>query len=289
VLLRHEMVLGKRKVQFYSLYMHLADETRRATPVPWTTKGAWKASYRPGQVTLLDEPIEAGALIGHIGAVGPDELSRAQVHVEFFSEQFIDEPPWQLIDGTAGGRFCEAPEIKAVIDTNKDGVVARQELSDFFAGGSGTQMHHMVTLHVSEWTFEPSWNEALRVPKEFRNKKPAEIDALVADQITPGLWWDQAVATHCRLPKDGVVHHYHPVAFIAWFKNQLIEAAAQAAKAGPKLNEKDIRAVPKSITDDFGDVSGDSMRSTADVTEDPCNKSLTLEQMVHGFDAPECR
>jgi hypothetical protein len=31
------------------------------------------------------------------------------------------------------------------------------------------------------------------------------------------------------------------------------------------------------------------MRSTADIAEDPCNKSLTLEQMVQGFDAPECK
>jgi len=290
VLLRHEMSLGSKKVQFYSLYMHLADETRRATPVPWTTKGAWKASYRPGQVTLLDEPIEAGALIGHIGAVGPDELSRAQVHVEFFSEQFIEDPAyWQLVDGTAGGRFCESPEILGNIDQNKDGVLARGELAAFFASGGGEAMRQLVTLHVSEWTFEPSWGDALRIPKDFKSKSPKEIDEMVDAQITPGLWWDATVAAHCRLPKDGVVHHYHPIAFIAWFKNQLIEAAAQAAKAGPKLDEKDIRAVPKSITDDFGDVSGDSMRSTADVTEDPCNKSLTLEQMVQGFDAPECR
>jgi hypothetical protein len=79
------------------------------------------------------------------------------------------------------------------------------------------------------------------------------------------------------------------VAFISWFKNQLIDAATQAAKSGPKFKESDIREVPKSITDDLGDVTGNSMRSTADVTEDPCNKSLTLEQMVQGFDAPECK
>jgi N-acetylmuramoyl-L-alanine amidase len=290
VLLRHEMVLGARKVQFYSLYMHLANELKRDKPVEWMTKEAWKARGKPGKVALLDEPIEAGALIGHVGKVGPDELSRSQVHVEFFSEQFIDESPWQLIDGTSGGRFCEAPEIKGIIDQNKDGLLARQELSDFFASGGGDQLHHMVTLHVSEWTFEPSWGDALRVPKDFKNKKPAEIDAIVSDQIAPGLWWDAAVATHCRLPKDGVVHHYHPVAFIAWFKNQLIDAATTAVKTGSRqVNEKDVREVPSSITDDYHDFAGTSMRSTADIAEDPCNKSLTLEQMVQGFDAPECK
>jgi hypothetical protein len=176
-----------------------------------------------------------------------------------------------------------------VIDSNHDGLLARGELSQLFASGGGGQMHQLATLHVSEWTAEPSWSAALAASKGFKSMKVSEIDAMVAEQITPGLWWDAQVAAHCRLPKDGVVHHYHPIAFIAWFKNQLIEAAAEAARSGPKINEADIRAVPKSITDDLGDVSGASMRSSADVTEDPCNKNLTLEQMVKGFDAPECK
>jgi len=285
VLLRHEMALGSTKVQFYSLYMHLADELKRNPRVDWMSK----VKVTAGDVALLDEPIEAGAVIGHVGKVGPDELSRSQVHVEFFSEQFIDVPEgqWQLVDGTAGGRFCEAIEITRAIDKNTDGKLSREELREFFANGAG-ELHRMVTLHVSEWTFEPAWGDALRVPKDFKDKKPAQIDAMVAEQITPGLWWDAKVANHCRLPQDGVVYHYHPVAFISWFKNQLIEAAVAAARSGHKVDDRDVREVPKTITDDFHDKSGASMRSSADVAEDPCNKSLTLEQMVQGFDAPEC-
>jgi N-acetylmuramoyl-L-alanine amidase len=289
VLLRHEMVLGPRKVQFYSLYMHLADELKLDKPVDWMTKQGWKDKGKPGIVVLLDEPIEAGALIGHVGKVGPDDLSRSQIHIEFFSEQLIDDPQWQAIDGSGTGRFCEAPEINALIDKNSDKLLSREELTSFFASGSGDVLHHMVPLHVSEWTLEPSWSESLIAAADFRDMKPAEIQAMVEEQITPGLWWDNAVATHCRLPRDGVVHHYHPVAFIAWFKNQLIVAAAEAARDGRnKIDEKDVREVPPTVTDDFGDKDGSSMRSASDVSEDPCNKSLTLEQMVQGFDAPEC-
>jgi hypothetical protein len=74
------------------------------------------------------------------------------------------------------------------------------------------------------------------------------------------------------------------VAFISWFKNQLIQAAVAAARTREKLDDKDARKVPPTITDDR---EGGSMRSAADVTEDPCN-NLTLDQMVQGFDAPEC-
>jgi len=288
-LLRHEMTLGATKVQFYSLYMHLANELKRDKPVEWITKDGWKkAAVKPGQVALLDEPIEAGAMIGHVGKVGPESLSRSQIHVEFFSVQFIEikGAPWEPVDGTAGGRFCSAHEILDVIDKNTDGKLSREELRDFYASATG-DLRHKVTLHVSEWTADPSWNDELRSTKDY-SLSPADIDALVAEQITPGLWWDPAVATHCRLPKDGVVWHYHPIAFIKWFKDQLIEAGIAAARTGRKLDDKDVRVVPKTITDDYHDFSGASMRSTADVTEDPCNKSLTLEQFVQGYDAPEC-
>jgi hypothetical protein len=284
-LIRHEMSLGSTKVQFYSLYMHLADELKRGQRVDWMAK----VKLTPGDVALLDEPIEAGAVIGHVGKVGPDDLSRSQIHLEFFSERFIDVPEgtWQLVDGTAGGRFCEAREINQGIDQNNDGKLSHEEFRNFFANGGG-DLHRVVTLHVSEWTADPDWSAALRVGKDFGNKKPAEIDAMVAEQITPGLWWNDAVANHCRLPKDGVVHHYHPVTFMSWFKNQLIEAATAAARSGRTVDDRDVREVPKTITDDLHDKTGDSMRSAADVAEDPCNKSLTLEQMVQGFDAPEC-
>jgi N-acetylmuramoyl-L-alanine amidase len=289
VLLRHDMSLGKARVQFYSLYMHVADETKADKPADWLKSEKWKAEHKRGAVTLIDEPIEAGAQIARVGTAGPAELSRSQLHVAFFSnaELFTDLPgsPWTVVDGTAGGRFCEATQINDNIDSDSDGTLSRQELSAFYAGGGGTQLRYFVTLHVSEWTFEPSWADALRVPKDFKKYKPAEIDAMVADQITPGLWWDARVAAHCRLPVDGVVYHYHPVSFLTWFNQQLLDAAASA---GPGANIADAQEVPQGITDDFGDVDGTSMRSAADAGEDPCNQKLTLQDLVQGFDAPEC-
>lgn len=289
VLLRHDMSLGTSRVQFYSLYMHLADESKRTDkPAEWIAKSeAWKKA-RLGEVALLDEPIEAGSLIGHVGTAGPDALSKAQMHIEFFSnaELFTDVPgsPWVMVDGTSGGRFSDSSQVNDNIDTDKDGMLSRPELQQFYGGGNLDQARYMVTLHVSEWTAEPSWSEALRVPKDFKKYKPAEIDQMVADQITPGLWWDARVASHCRLPHDGVVYHYHPIAFLGWFNQQLLDAAATA---GPAAKIDDAKEVPKGITDDFGDVNGSSMRSESDISQDPCNQ-LTLQELVQGFDAPEC-
>jgi len=288
VLLRHDMTLGTSKVQFYTLFMHLADESKADKPAAWLASDKWKA--RSGdEVALLDEPIEAGTVIGHVGKAGPADLSKAQVHVELFStyELFTDIPgaPWQSIDGTSGGRFCDSSFINDIIDSDRDGTLSKEELTWFYTGGGAAQTHYFVTLHVSEWTSEPSWADALRVPKDFRNLKPAEIDQLVADQIAPGLWWDQRVATWCKLPNDGVVYHYNPVTFLGWFNQQLVDAAATAP---PGANAADAREVPAGITDDGNDFTGETMRSAADGDEDPCNAKLTLQDLVMGYDAPEC-
>jgi hypothetical protein len=284
------MSLGTRKVEFYSLYMHLFDELKLTKPVEWMEKSeAWKAA-KAGQVVLLDESIEAGALIGHVGKAGPAELSRAQLHVEIFSasEIFQDWPssPWELVDGSSSGRLSDSPRINDILDENKDGVLSKQELSHFYSGGSAAQTHFLVTFNVSEWTAEPSWTEALRASKDFKDLKPDDLAAMVADQITPGLWWDKRVAAHARLPSDGVVYHYHPVSFVSWFNQQRLDA--QPPPGTPQAREEDAKETPAGVTDDLGDVNGTSARSVGEVTEDPCNAKLTLTELVEGYDAPEC-
>lgn len=295
VLLRHDMNLGTSRAQFYSLYMHLADELAsddKSKP-EWMTKegSGWKDKATPNEVALLDEPIEAGAIIGHIGRVGPGDLARTQMHLEFFStaEMFTGMvgSPWNVIDGTASGRFCDAPEVNSVIDTNHDGMISKQELKAFYETGGGQALYFYVPLFVSEWCPEPSWRESLGVTKDFKKLKPAELDELVADQIQPTLWWTPEVAVHAHLPVDGVVYHYHPISFLGWFNQQLIDAQI-AAGPGNDIDPSLASAVPKGITDDLADVTGESMRTNATQNVDPCNGKLTLQDIVEGFEAPEC-
>ena len=283
VLVRHEMSLGKVKLAFYSLYMHLADEREATTPAAWLA--AWVAARRVDEIAMLDEPVEAGAVIGHVGTAGPGELARAQIHVEIFaaSELFAElaGSPWQVLDGSAGGRSCELPAVLQLVDTNRDGRLAHAELADFYASGNGAGTHFWVTWHVSEWTAEPSWASALLVARDFAALRPAEVADLVAAQITPGLWWDQ-VAAHARLPPDGVVYHYHPISFVSWLAEQLRDAA------GPTPDASAAREAPPGITDDLGDRAGTSMRSHGDGVHDACNEQLGLDQLRLGYDAPEC-
>jgi N-acetylmuramoyl-L-alanine amidase len=293
VLLRHDMTLGEETLRFYSLYMHLFDELAEPTAVvPWLAGKSWQEwkakGGRSGEVALLDEPIDAGQMIGRFGVAGPPEVSKAQIHLEIFSgpnDRMFSKTArsgWEYIDGSAGGRFCDVDIINDEIDSNRDHVLSREEVTSHYSGGDRSKDLRVV-LHVSEWTAEPEWVEALRSTSDFRKVSAAEVEAMVAEQITPGLWWDERVARHARLPSDGVVYHYHPIAFLRFFNRRLLENV-DVAPPDPTTGKD----APDSITDDFHDEDGSSMRSALEETTDPCDETLTLDDLVRGFDSPEC-
>jgi hypothetical protein len=296
VLLRHEMRIAdrngvQRKLEFYTLYMHLYDELKSTVDqVEWLPKArAQQKDNKPlnaGEVWLLDEPIEAGSVIGKAGTAGPNDLAKPQIHMELFSNADIFDgwpgSPWESVDGSNGGRFCDLQRVNENIDGNHNGILSREELKGFFTSGSGAAFYYTAIRHVSEWTAEPNWADALRVPKDFKKFKPEEIDQLVAEQITPSLWWTEAVARHCRLPPDGVVYHYHPINFIRWINDKLIEAANQVEG----FNAADAGAVPDGITDDRA--GGNMISKDAFVEKDLCNEKIGLKELLQGYDAPDC-
>ena len=150
VLLRHHLTVGARRLEFHTLYYHLYDETRtdpNADPAgapEWMQGAAWKSQGKHGQVVYLDEPIEAGKVIGRMGLAGPAEVARYQLHFEAFSEddlmRTIDAATgestvaagWTFVDGTSGGRFCDARQIRDLIDRDRDGQLTTPELTSFY-------------------------------------------------------------------------------------------------------------------------------------------------------------
>ncbi|HWU86991.1 MAG TPA: N-acetylmuramoyl-L-alanine amidase [Kofleriaceae bacterium] len=295
VLLRHQMSLDQElKVEFYSLYMHLANPPAADLP-EWMTRESkdrtgWKAKAKDGAVVLLDEPIEAGAKLGYVGTAGPAELAKGQIHLEIFSASYLfgklANSPWNVLDGSGSGRFCDLPLIVDGIDGDKNGVLSKQELGQYAASGGSAQNRYMVTLHVSEWIADPSWSEALRASKDYKSMKPADIDTLVNEQIAPGLWWDAATAAHCKLPADGMVYHYNPITFVSWVNEKINDASDDAKKNEKKLDASQAKEPPKTITSDR---EGTDMRSVEAHEEDPCNEKLGLKEMIEGYDAPECK
>jgi hypothetical protein len=291
VLMRHEMSIGPNTVRFFSLYFHLEDmrgaEDAEDAPL-WLKSAAWKRGSA-GRTVLLDEPLEAGDLIGRVGIAGPDDLRRPQVHFEIFSPEeiagTIQPGAFQVIDGTAGGRFATESTILTPIDTApKDGKLSRRELLDFYhQSGDRNLSRFYATLHVSEWTPNPSWTEALQLSTDFEGMSKQEIAELVEEQIEPTLWWTDEVAQHARLPRDGVVYHYNPIAFVQFVNQKLQEANLLASDTAGSFSAADAKEQPKDVLGDIDDVSGESFVDPKELEEEDYGHELGLAELAEGF------
>lgn len=300
VLLRHDMSVGASSIRFYSLYFHLANELDddgdgAGRPV-WLESEAWQREQRPRRVVLLDEPIEGGSVIGRYGQAGPVGVRQAQIHFGIFATEEVIEivqkdtdlllEQWQIIDGTLGGRFSTSKTVNDLVDVApKDGKLSRAELLDFFRSNSERRLtRNMAVLSQSEWTGTPeSWLEELERAPDFAKLGKNSLRELVDEQVAPTLWWDEAVAKHAKLPRDGVVYHYHPLSFVRFINAKLLQAQALAKDGIGSFSAEDAKAPPPGVTDDFDDVSGDSFVDEAELEGEIFDPDIPLEELIQGF------
>ncbi len=287
VLMRHDLTIASQAVRVYSLFMHLADESSASDPPSWMASEAKELDGAVG-VMGYDYVIDAGSVIGRVGTVGPGDLSSPQIHLEIFSTQrWFDTPtsPFTLIDGSSTGRFCDDDAIDKLIDKDKDQRLSRKEIADFYSGADNGPERDMITLHVSEWTSEPDWTEALQSrPQQFQKKaggkkgKPKKTDGddedldiakMVKEQLEPFLWWTDPVAKGLGLPSSGIVYHYHPLRFI-----EFANAAHSSAETTVKTQSVGI--------DDNDDVEG-NFGYVGDPPPPPPDLHLKLENLVDGY------
>ncbi|MBK9032933.1 MAG: N-acetylmuramoyl-L-alanine amidase [Myxococcales bacterium] len=294
VLMRHDLNVASQAVRVYSLFMHLADESNSAEPPSWMSGESTDLDPEVG-VKGYDEVLDAGAVIGRVGTVGPGDLEEPQLHFEIFSTQrwFEGKPgddtpsPFTLIDGSAMGRFCDDETIDKLIDRDQDGRLSRTELAEFYDGSDDEVVRDLITLHVSEWAPEPEWAEELKSrPQQFTKKTPKtqkrrprgaddddedlDIDKMVKDQLAPFTWWTDAVAKGLGLPASGTVYHYHPLRFIEY---------ANAAHSNTKTN---VTTTTVGI-DDNEDVAGD-FGYVPEPPPPPSDLHLKLENLVDGYE-----
>ena len=291
VLLRHELSVGPSSIRFFSLFFHLADEIRRDSDEgapAWTESDTWRERGRPGQIVLLDEPIEAGHVVGRVGDAGPAEYRSPQIHFEVFASEevggAVQPNTWTVIDGTPGGRFSADQGVLAELDADRDGELTRRELIEFFAGDANRRLiRYLATLHVSEWTDSPDWVETLKRAPELSDRTPEELQRLYRDQIEPTLWWTADVARHARLPRDGVVYHYHPITFVKFINEKLLEAQVLADVGVGAFSHDEAAETPEGVYDDREDVSGSSFVEEAELEDEDYGHDLTLEDLMRGF------
>jgi hypothetical protein len=288
VLLRHELAVGTYAIEFFSLYYHLFYEKDADADTPtWMDGDAWQATKQPSAVVLLDEPIEAGQVIGRIGNAGPAGVRKPQIHIAIFATTEVMEQlkadVWSVYDGSSSGRFCDVADINDLIDSNRDGALTQSELAAFYTGDARREIvRFFVTLNVSEWHAKPDWLDALKLANDHDDLSDDELEVLVEDQIIPTLWWDQRVADHCDLSDDGVVYHYNPIAFVKYVNERLFEADVEDDD-GPRV--EDAREAPADVTDDGEGADAAGMYDKQAVDGEPPRKDLDLAELRDGYDS----
>jgi hypothetical protein len=253
---------------------------------------AWKAGAQPNTTVFLDEPLEAGKVIGRMGLAGPSDASRYQCHFEIFSEDdFIIEidpegnantGPWTFVDGTAGGRYCDAHEVRDLLDRDKDDKLSPQELTSFYAQPGKDKLRWTYVLSQSEWSPEPDWLETLRLRVDRKVLDDKSLTDMVATQVTPTLFWTEEFAEALDLPSTGEVYHYHPITFIRWINEQMAQAKDDDGLG--QHDEATASGPPEGVTDDFNDTTGESAKDETDLIEDD-RVDMSLEDLVQGFQA----
>ena len=303
ILLKHHLAshLGQRV--FYSLFFHAGQEEDNEWTkhvVPWlirTRKEGWRRDLALGRTVLMNEKVEAGELIGHVGIAGPPGYRSSQVHFAIFAPRDVTrgledakERFWEVLRTNGRSRLCDHPGVLDRVDTARkgqkgDGYLTRKELREFFRYSPQRRfMRQVAVKHLSEWTGK-GWARALEEAPDFAELPKEKKEKLIAQQIKPTLWWTPGVATHAGLPQNGVVYSYHPIGFLMWFRQVLRKSASLRSV---DIGDKDLfdKASKSEQASDWFKLDSESSQGTTDEEDHfsgDANQKLTLEDLVNGY------
>ncbi len=235
VLIRHEVEVEGQVIVFFSLLAHLDLPAFGAdNPVPWMQalmqpdRAAARASLDKGTVTLLDERVETGDLLGHVGHVARGPEQGTELHFEIFT---VDKLPagldrgFRYLNASTDGPIARRAGLVTLLDKNNDGQVDEAELAAVFHGPDPTKrqaLRRVVIRHRHEWGDRTTLQEFLGL-RELSAVPEADRRKLYVIAIAPYLFWNDTLAEHAGLPKDQIVYSYNPLTF-------LLTLAAHATK-----------------------------------------------------------
>jgi len=293
VLLRHTFTVG-RVWTVFSLYYHVASvlEADEGSAPPWVQRvqGEPRVALERGDVALLGVTVEPGELIGNAGEAGPPGEREEQIHFAIFAAEELgrelDPGYWEVLEASEESRLCTDRALIARIDRPtggkpRDGLLSRRELRNFFKlSPERRELHRLVVRHRSEWT-PGDWAQQLNQAPDFADLTPARRQRLIAQQVTPTLWWTPEVARHAGLPERGYVYSYHPIEFLVWLE-RMTEKYAKARGTGIESADRwEGKMAPQKFTVDAE--SGNDMTDEEDFHSGEQSKKLTLEDLVNGY------
>ena len=228
VLIRHEVEVEGQVIVFFSLLAHLALPAvragqRRALDAGADAARAGRQRAEPwsrGTVTLLDERVETGDLLGYVGHVDRGPEQGPELHFEIFT---ADKLPADL---DRGFRYLNATTDGPIARARRPGHAARQERRrPDRASGAGLRVPRRgpdqapgpapggdpPSPRMGRSHDARASSSGLR---ELSGVPEAERRRLYGIAIAPYLFWNDALAEHAGLPRDQIIYSYNPLTFL---------------------------------------------------------------------------
>ena len=234
VLMKHEVEIDDTPVTFYSLLAHLDLPSRtsdEAKSIPWlqALAGAPRsatADFDAGKVVIVDQRVEAGALIGKVGTVsrGPEE--GPEVHFEIFTTEKIPGEfgrAFHYVNAADDGAIVRRADLVIPEDSSRDQELDADELERFFRSGDLKQrqaLRRVAIRHRHEWGDRNSESDFVRL-RELSGLSEQERRRLYEVAIAPYLFWDDELSKATGLPANQTIYSYNALSF-------LLELAARA-------------------------------------------------------------
>jgi len=136
----------------------------------------------------------------------------------FVDRDKFDEVFFQQLDATDEGGQGKDISIRTFMlgeMRDKDDHPSESDIRGFYAGSVlRERLRGLVTRHPSEWGDAVDWKKLDSTPR-FKHV-PAAAKQAFRDELAKLAWWQKGFLSKQGLPQDQVVHHYHPIAFLAW-------------------------------------------------------------------------
>jgi N-acetylmuramoyl-L-alanine amidase len=227
VLIRHDLDLGEGPITFYSLLAHLDVPDRmstQASSIPWLQALAQPgnklgAAFDAGKMILLDQRVEAGDVIGHVGTVsrGPEE--GPEIHFEIFTTEKLSGEigrAFHYINAADDGPIVRRADLIAPADTNGDQELDGDEIKRFFSSGSldRRQAFRRVAIrHRHEWGDRDTEESFLRL-RELSGMTESDRRRLYQIAVAPYIFWTDELAQATGLPSNQTIYSYNALTFL---------------------------------------------------------------------------
>ena len=308
--------------------------TKEEMDRPFNRIGYGSTALQRGDVALFPVSgsdairVGSGEVLGFVGEFGSGLDRDNLVHIEFFADDTWKE----AIDlslhgqhfvqlGEETGRTLRVTEknVLALMKTGKPQSlgrrgflfpsqdVSRGDIERFYQSETSEEakvlFRKAISRHVSEWSDQVDWMDALSGAQEW-SEKVQDMDDLLRDDknryregifsselrnILPFIWLTKEVAEHIGLQADewtGSIYHFHPIHFVQWlsFHSSNRVRVISKGKSRKALLADLERSKKRLEIQRLNDASG---RDQGPDGEELLDESLELDEVLDGYNPEE--